>query len=177
MDSLALAHNFEAYQQESDRQQYEANREANELADIVLINQGRIEFAEAMQSVAKFGFWMATTGGVVFICRVLPLFSFGGMFVKAITFLVLVKGSIFENTDTKREGYQKILTAVSLGQIGAEWDSILAVGLAVNDFITLYGIPILVGALLLIVGCIFGIIKQSANSASTEGANDYDEQY
>lgn len=150
MDSMALAHNFESYYQAEQQQQQQRQLEEQ----LELVNQARIEFSETMVKVAKFGFFMSLSGGAVFMFRLLPILSFGGFLVRALTLVVLLKESIFATDEDDRRDFQTLLTSVSLGSIGAEWDSILAIGTAAKDFLTLYsgsiiGFLILAGALAL----------------------------
>ena len=158
MESLGFGHNFGAYEQ-GERQQQEQIEQTEQRTEeyydqnLKLINRERVQFAATMKVVGKFIFFMSLSGGAVFLSRVLPIFSFAGIFVRIITFTFLTKEAVFNPIDTEKRDFQLLLLAVGLGNLGAEWDSWLAISLAITDFFALYGVSILIG-----IGMFLGVL-------------------
>jgi hypothetical protein len=126
-----------------------------------------------MTSLGKAGFILSGTGGAVFLFRLIPALSFGGFLVRAIAIGFLLKEAVFCDDDDDRADYQRILGLVSLGNIGAEWDAILAIGLAITDFFTLYGGSIITALVLLAIALLFLIFK--GNNTEAPGGLGHDD--
>ena len=109
--------------------------------------QKRIEFARSTYKIAHFGLIASASASVVLIFRFIPALSFGTFAFKVIAFAVVGRDAIFGD-DAERLGYQKALTAMSLGSIAAEWDAIWAIVGAVSDFLTIYGGSITLGIIM-----------------------------
>ena len=109
--------------------------------------QKRIEFARSTYKIAHFGLIASASASVVLIFRFIPALSFGTFAFKVIAFAVVGRDAIFGD-DAERLGYQKALTAMSLGSIAAEWDAIWAIVGAVSDFLTIYGGSITLGVIM-----------------------------
>ena len=109
--------------------------------------QKRIEFARSTYKIAHFGLIASASASVVLIFRFIPALSFGTFAFKVIAFAVVGRDAIFGD-DAEKLGYQKALTAMSLGSIAAEWDAIWAIVGAVSDFLTIYGGSITLGVIM-----------------------------
>lgn len=174
MDSLALGHNFDSYQEAEQRgQTYTRQDQEYYEQNLNLINQERIDFSRTMKAVGKFILFMCLSGGAVFLSRVLPLFSFAGFAVRFLIVAVLAKEAIFNSSDKERRDFQLVLLAVGLGNVGAEWDVWLSISQAVNDFFTLYGALILGGAGLAIVVILCLLFRGNNESQRPNNLNAY----
>lgn len=175
MESLGFGHNFGAYEQ-GERQQQEQIEQTEQRTEeyydqnLKLINRERVQFAATMKAVGKFIFFMSLSGGAVFLSRVLPIFSFAGIFVRIVTFTFLTKEAIFNPIDTEKRDFQLLFLAVGLGNLGAEWDSWLAISLAITDFFTLYGGSILLGIGMFVVFVIWLFIRTNQMNQTATGA-------
>lgn len=109
--------------------------------------QKRIEFSRSTYKIAHFGLIASASASVVLIFRFIPALSFGTFAFKVIAFAVVGRDAMFGD-DAERLGYQKALTAMSLGSIAAEWDAIWAIVGAVSDFLTIYGGSITLGVIM-----------------------------
>lgn len=188
MDSLALGHNFGAYedaqnqQQQQQQQQFpDYNRQQQEYynQNLRLINSERIEFAATMKAIGKFLFYMGLTGSLIFISRILPIFSFAGFLVRVLTFCLLAKEAVFNPSDKDRRDFQIMLTAVGLGNIGAEWDAWLSISLAISDFFALYGMVIFAGMSISVVIVVLILLRNGgSNEVNTlNTTNVYTDEY
>jgi hypothetical protein len=106
--------------------------------------QKRIAFSQSAYRIAHFGLIASGTASAVLIFRMIPWLSFGGFAIRVIAIAVVGKEAIF-GSDEDRPGYQAAAVAISLGSTAGEWDAILAIFTAVGDFLTLYGVSIAIG--------------------------------
>lgn len=106
--------------------------------------QKRIEFSRSTYKIAHFGLIASASASVVLTFRFIPSLSFGTFAFKVIAFAVIGRAAMFGD-DTEKLGYQKALTAMSLGSIAAEWDAIWAIIGAAADFLTIYSGSITLG--------------------------------
>lgn len=150
MDSLALGHNFGVYEEAQNQQQNFTRQDEDYYSETIksnlrLINSERIEFSRVMMATGKFIFYMCLTGSLVFLSRILPIFSFAGFVVRVLTFSLLGKEAFLNPVSIERRNFQLVLTAVGLGNIGAEWDAWLSISQAISDFFALFGVLIFAG--------------------------------
>lgn len=173
MDSLALGHNFGVYEEAGQPQQPTFTRQHQEYYEqnLNLINSERIDFAKSFKGIGKFTLFMCLSGGAVFLSRILPIFSFAGLFVRVVTFCFLGKEAIFNPSDKERRDFQLLLLSVTLGNLGAEWDAWLSICLAVSDFFTLYGTAIFGGLGILLVVILWLLFRWASQNQSQQIAN------
>lgn len=178
MESLSFGHNFgEAETRESaEIEQVEGKTQEYYENNLKLINRERVEFAATMKAVGKFVFFMSISGGAVFLSRILPIFSFAGIFVRVITFTFLTKEAVFNTEARERRDFQLLLLAVGLGNLGAEWDSWLAISLAITDFFALYGVSILVG-IGMFLGVLFWLLLRNNQNNQAIGLDNENYNY
>ncbi len=173
MDSLALGHSFGAYEQAGQQQQPAFTRQHQEYYEqnLNLINSERIDFAKSFKGIGKFTLFMCLSGGAVFLSRILPIFSFAGLFVRVVTFCFLGKEAIFNPSDKERRDFQLLLLSVTLGNFGAEWDAWLSICLAISDFFALYGTAIFGGLGILLVVILWLLFRWSSQDQAQQVGN------
>lgn len=173
MESLALGHNFGAYEDAQQQGQTDYTRQQQEYyqENLNLINQGKIDFAFTMKLTGKFILFMSLSGGAVFISRILPIFSFGGFAVRLLTFAIVGKEAIFNPSDKERRDFQILFLSIGLGNVGAEWDVWLSISQAVSDFFALYGTAIFGGSGLLLVAILWLLFRGNDSHQQSNQVN------